>query len=317
MTNVWNSIDSPVSILRVINEKIVERHAASKVYLPSLAKASSLLVGSDYSGEHAESKYLAFTFVILPDESWRRWDAARVDIRKSRGLGTRRMAYTRLGDGVRRAALDDLMGALLAQSGLVISLVVNKRLKSLFDASGQVDRVQWLAEHCTSWKRAEIEKMLRVVHVVAFFVAGVISTGQEVRWITDHDAIVANETRFNEMAAVWKAVLSQYLTVAPRSVHCSTSFTSPLDVEDFVAIPDLIGGALVDLFTAHQRRGDTFSEKSAIPHPDDLSEKAGVIVDWLATPGTLRRLVYTVEPGPQQGTVEIADINLSASASGA
>jgi hypothetical protein len=314
---VWNGIESPVSVLRIINEKIAERHAASKSYLPSFAGASSLVVGSDYSGEHAGAKYLGFTFVILPDESWRRWDAARIFIRERRGIGRRRMAYSKLGDGLKRAALDDLIAALLAQSGLAISLIVSKRLKSIFGTSGQVDRVQWAVDHCSGWKPAEIEKMLRVVHVVAFFVAGIVSSGQEVRWVTDHDAIVANESRFNEMATVWKAVLSQYLTVAPRNVHCSTSFTSPLEVEDFVAIPDLIGGALVDLFTAHHRRGDVVSEDSAIRHPDNLSEKAKGIVGWLASPGILRRLVYTVEPGPCQGSVEITDINLSALAPGA
>jgi hypothetical protein len=308
---VWNPVDSPVSVLRVINEKIIERHAVSNSYLPSFAGASSLVVGSDYSGEHADSNYLGFSFVILPDQSWRRWDASRLVIREHRKIGTRRMAYSKLGDALKRAALDDLMGALLAQHGLAISVIVNKRLKSLFDASGRVDPAQWAVDHCSGWKPADVEKMLRVIHVAAFFVAGVLSTGQEVRWVTDHDAIVANEARFNQMASVWKTVLNHYLTVAPRKVHCSTSFTSPLEVEDFVAIPDLIGGALVDLFTAHQRRGDVLSETSTTPYPDNLTEKATAIVEWLGSPGALRRLVYTIELGPREGTVEIADINLS------
>lgn len=295
----------------MINAKIVERHASNNAYLPSFEGASSLLVGSDYSGEHADSNYFGFTFVVLPDESWRRWDAARLVIRNHRKLGARRMAYTKLGDALKRAALDDLMAALLAQRGLVISIIVNKRLKSLFDSSGRVDPVQWAVDHCSGWKPAEVEKMLRVVHVVAFFVAGVVSAGQEIRWMTDHDAIVANETRFEQMAAVWKTVLSQYLTVAPRSVHCSTSFTSPLEVEDFLAIPDLIGGALVDLFSAHRRRGDVLSETAATPYPDALSDKAKAIVEWLGGAGTLRRLVYTIELGPSKKTIEIADINLS------
>jgi hypothetical protein len=308
---VWNPVDSPVSVLRVINEKIIERHTANNSYLPSFGDASSLVVGSDYSGEHAGSNYLGFTFVILPDESWRRWDAARLVIRNRRKLGARRMAYSKLGDALKRAALDDLIAALLAQRGLAISVIVNKRLKSLFDSSGRVDPVQWAVDHCSDWKPAEVEKMLRVVHVVAFFVAGVVSTGQEIRWVTDHDAIVANESRFNQMAAVWKAVLSQYLTVVPRNVHCSTSFTSPLEVEDFVAIPDLIGGALVDLFSAHLSRGDVLSESAATPYPDGLSDKAKAMVEWLAGTGALRTLVYTVEPGPSEGRIEIADIDLS------
>jgi hypothetical protein len=308
---VWNPVDSPVSALRVINEKLIERDTGSNSYLPSFVGASSLVVGSDYSGEHADSNYLGFTSVILPDESWRRWNAARLLIRKHRKIGTRRMAYAKLGDALKRAALDDLIAALLAVRGLAISIIVNKRLKSLFDASGRVNPVKWAVDHCSGWKPADVEKMLRVVHVVAFFVAGVVSTGQEIRWVTDHDTIVANEKRFNQMAAVWRTVLSQYLTVVPRSVHCSTSFTSPLEVEDFVAIPDLIGGALVDLFNAHQRRGDVLSETVATPHPDTLSDKANTLVESLRGPGALRRLVYTIEPGPSDGTIEIADINLS------
>jgi hypothetical protein len=308
---MWNRIQTNVSFLNVIDRKIAELHAHNDSYLPSFADAPRIVVGSDYSGEHAAAKYLGFTFVILPQSSWRAWNVSRLYIRATRNIQERHMAYSSLNDAFRRDALHEFLTALLLQKGMVITIVVNKQLRSIFQSSGQIDAGVWGVEHCGDWRPPEIEKMLRVVHAAAFFIAGVASAGQDVQWITDHDAIAANEARFQDMAAVFKAVLDQYLTVKLGSVRCSTSLESPLEVEDFVAIPDLIGGAMVDLFTAHRRRTDVFSEEMPTPRPEDLSWKTRTIIDWLARRGALRRLIYKFEPGPEAETLEIADMNLA------
>ena len=50
-------------------------------------------------------------------------------------------------------------------------------------------------------------------------------------------------------------------------VRCPTTFETFLEVEDFAAIPDLVGGAMVELFTAHELRGiyDFTVQRGEIP----------------------------------------------------
>ena len=84
-----------------------------------------------------------------------------------------------------------------------------------------------------------------------------------------------------------------------------------MEVEDFAAMPDLVGGAIVDLFTTHLDNGDDIS-LAAIPRPSSLPSKAHEILDRLAQPAILRRVFYKVEPGPASGTIGIADINIAA-----
>jgi hypothetical protein len=308
---VWQGVETNFSILRVIDRKIRELHALNREYLPDFAASSSLFVSSDYSGEHKDSQYLAFTFIFLPVESWRSWDTLRQAVRRKHGIQDRRFGYAKMNDRRKRVATGELLEALIKQRGLLISLSVRKTVKSVFDSSGTLDRATWGVGHCADWANADIEKMRRVVHTVAFFVSGIVARGQSVRWITDHDAIAANEQRFQEMALVFRNVLDQYLSVQLNSVSCSTTFESPLEVEDFAAMPDLVGGAIVELLTAHAQNGHEISE-AAVPRPEKLPLKTQEILDRLAHPGLLRRVFYKVEPGPAPGTIEITDINIAA-----
>jgi hypothetical protein len=309
---MWRGVETDFSALRVIDAKIRELHSLNPSYFPDFGSSPQLFVGSDYSGEHKESQYLGFTFIFLPVESWRIWDRARQAVRSKHGItGGRRFGYSKMNDRVKRVATCELLAALIEQKGLLISLSVRKSLKSVFDTSPQIDRSRWGVEHCVGWENANIEKMLRVVHTVAFFIAGIVVRDQNVRWITDHDAIVANEQRFKEMSLVFRTVVGQYLSVPLGSVVFSTTFETSLEVEDFAAIPDLFGGAIVELFSAYARNGDDITAAS-FPRPSDLPAKTHEILDLLAQPGSLRRVFYKLEPGPTAETIEIADMNIAA-----
>lgn len=311
-SRMWRGVKTSFSTLKVIDTKLRELHSLDPNYFPDFGASPSLFVGSDYSGEHKTSQYVGFTFIFLPVESWRVWDTSRRSVRSRHGIAdARRFGYAKMNDRRKRAATGELLGALIEQPGLLISLSVRKTLRSVFDTSPQVDRSNWGVGHCVGWENADIEKMLRVVHTVAFFIAGIVARGQNVRWITDHDTIVANEQRFQEMALVFRNVLDQYLSVPLNSVSCSTTFETSLEVEDFAAIPDLVGGAMVELFTAHARNGNDITE-ATFPRPGKLPDKTHEILDLLARTGALRRVFYKVEPGPTVGTIEIADININA-----
>lgn len=155
--------------------------------------------------------------------------------------------------------------------------------------------------------------MLRVVRTVAFLIAGLSTPNQDVRWITDQDDIAPSEEGFADMSNVFQATVNSYLSHPIGGLSCSTTAGSPLEVEDFVAIPDLTAGALVELFAAYAKRGVSMSEHLVLPRPDDLPGKTHDILNWLAADLSLRRLVYAVDPGPQDGTIEITDVNVAGS----
>jgi hypothetical protein len=306
---MWNPVNADISLLQVIDAKIREIHTSDRAYLPDFSSSSALFVSSDYAGEHRASPYVALSFLLLPLESWRAWEQQRVLARQRYGATNQRIGYARLA-GVKRHVMRELLRAVGAVEGLLATVLIRKTLGSLLDSSGKIDRARWLVEHCENWKLPTLEKMLRVVHFVAFLIAGLSSANQSVRWITDQDDIAPNEKRFQEMAQVFRVTVSRYLSHKLNHLSCSTTADSPLQVEDFAAIPDLAGGALAELFAAYGHRGVTLSEHLVIPRPDALPSKAHEILDWLADDHKLRRLVYTVDPGPNEGTIEIIDVNL-------
>jgi hypothetical protein len=306
---MWNPVHADVALLQVIGRKIQQIHAIDHRYLPDFSLSPALLLSSDYSGEHRESPYLALSFLILPLESWRAWEQKRQLIRERYRAVDRRVGYARFA-GVKRLVSMELLNAVGMVDGLLITVLIRKNVKSILDASGVINKSQWAVSHCENWKPQTLEKMLRVVHFVAFMIAGVSSPDQDVRWITDQDDIAPNEERFNEMAQVFRMTASRYLPHKLGLLSCWTTAESSLGVEDFAAIPDLAGGALVDLFGAYARQGITLSESLVIPHPEALTSKPREILAWFGNDSRLRRLVYTIEPGPSEGTIEVKDTNV-------
>lgn len=308
--HVWNSVDTNVALLTVLNEKLAQRDSDRTFPLPNFGRSESIVVASDYSGEHRGAPWSCLSFLLLPGLNHRAWEQERVQIRERYRLGTRRMAFAKLTDEVKLAALPDFLAAIARQDGLLISVLLRKDIRSVFEAAGSVSAAKWGAGRCAAWKRDVLEKMLRVTHLAAFFIAGVIRSGQSVTWITDHDAIAPNPDRFSEMADAFKTILSYYLGDRRiNALRCGTTAPAQglvnLEAEDVAAIPDLAGGALVELFSAIHRESLQLSEHP-IPDPSNLSAKTTDILSWLRTSNPLRHLIYTVE---RQGTDQIAIID--------
>lgn len=266
--------------------------------LPNLRSATTLLVGSDYSGESSGTPYLVFSFLLTSLESWAGWEPKRLEVRRQHLTNSRRMSFKRLGDEQRRQALIPLLEAANNLEGLSFSVALNKKCESLFAARPSLDISNPNFAAFRKWKATALEKAFFAVHVLGVLLGGLAAPGQNVMWFTDEDSIAANDDRVRELTQLFGWISSQYLTFNLGHCRCGTSKCDDgsQQIEDFLAIPDMIAGALAEQM---QLRSEGPSEFSTIfwMHRDDFSNKTREITWWFSDcRRPLRRLVCIIDP---------------------
>jgi hypothetical protein len=154
-------------------------------------------------------------------------------------------------------------------------------------------------------KPREVEKLLRIVHMVAYLIALLGVDGQKIFWMSDHDATCANPKQHESMMAVLQRVLAIYsrpgvtypllggaLPFKPRSVV----------MNDLLSLPDVVAGSIAQYLT-----------KSVTERKEDLVLKlgAGKVVTFLAGDGVgLKKAVFLIRFN-SEGKIEFATMDFS------
>jgi hypothetical protein len=124
----WRLMNRPRNDLAsAVNSAVFRRNLADPFCLPDLRSADTILVASDYSGEHAASPYFVSTWLFAAEDTLRPWEAARSSVR-DRYLSNRRMSYKGLNDTVKRKGLMPFLEAADSIPGLCVGLAVHKGL---------------------------------------------------------------------------------------------------------------------------------------------------------------------------------------------
>ena len=266
--------------------------------LPDLRVASTIAIGSDYGGQHATSKYEALAFVLADLNRSQAWFEARRELRKNSLSDGRRFSYKSLRDQRRAAVLPQFLRAIDLIPGLLVVVLIEKHIDSLFKASGRIDRADPEIQRLSSWAPHVVEKLLRVCHFVAFFLAGLSREQQDVLWITDEDDIAANATMHQTLVEVFARISSHYLEHTLRHLRIATtaSDTGKRDVEDFVAVADFAAGAVCEALNAYLRSGTPPVPGLMLPIPASIDDKALSLMHWFSDQrGPLKRLVISFE----------------------
>ncbi|MCX5637151.1 MAG: hypothetical protein NTX52_05595 [Planctomycetota bacterium] len=266
--------------------------------LPEFEDAGTLLLGSDYSGEHSEAPYMVYSFLMTSLESWANWEPIRLCVRQIYLRDSRRMSYKRLSDGQRRKALIPLLEAANTLRGLSFSIALNKQCVSVFAASPPLDLNNPQFAAYQKWKPAVLDKAFFVLHVFGVLLAGLASAGQNVMWFTDEDSIAANDDRVRELTQLFAWISSQYLTFTLGHCRCGTSRcdNGSGQIEDFLAIPDLIAGALSEQLELKSTDPAELSNVFWMSR-GDFSDKTRKITWWLSdSEQPLKRFVCVVDP---------------------
>jgi hypothetical protein len=267
--------------------------------IPDLHRGSLFFVASDYSGEHDVAEYQVLSFLFADWQQCGAWERQRVLVRRKYLSDGRRMSFKNLRDKRRRDALEMFLSAANNITGLSFSVLIDKRITSLFRESGRIDLSDPELKTFSHWSGKSFEKMLRVVHLVSFFLAGLSRTGQNVLWITDEDEIVANDDRIREVTNFFGNVSSQYLSQPMGHFRFGTtkSDDGSRQLEDLASIPDLVAGALADVLVAYYEQGIMPSNSLFVFRPENLKVKTVEIMNWFSTDReSLKRLVYVIEP---------------------
>jgi len=267
-------------------------------FLPDLRSAGTLLLGSDYSGESPDAPYLVFSFLLTSLESWAQWEPKRLEMRHNYLADSRRMAFKRLGDGQRRRALRPLLVAANSLDGLSLSVALNKSCESLFATRPPLDLANPDFASFRKWKPVILEKAFFVLHVLGVLLGGLAAPAQNIMWFTDEDSIAANDERVCDLTQLFAWITSQYLTFSLGHCRCGTSRCDDgsLQIEDFLAIPDMIAGALAEQMGLRSRDPSAFSTVFWM-HRGDFSGKTGEITWWFAdSRQPLKRLFCIIDP---------------------
>jgi len=283
--------------------EIKDQHA-----LPDLHNGRTLIVVSDYSGQHKTVNFESLSFLIADLDKCNVWEQRRKFWRQRFLPDGRRMAFKSLKDPVKERALEEFLDSANSIVGLSITVLVHKDIRSLF---GDGKGISWVNPELAAyshWPKHTFEKMLRVVHFVSFFIAGFSRPGQNILWITDEDDIAANESRLRELTKILSNVSSHYISHDMGHLRCGTtkSDDGSRQLEDLASIPDLVAGMLTEAMSEQRKQGLSVGGGIINPPSKGLKQKVGKLMNWFATNREpLKRLVFSIEPVPNSTELDL------------
>jgi hypothetical protein len=249
---LWFHEDAPeLGFMNVLSECVATVARRHVDVVPNLRCAPTLLLGSDYAGFHRGARFEVISIIASNLERLQAWDGSRGALRERMLPNQRRMSYKSLNDRQRRLALFPFLTAANQIYGLLFTVAIDRRVKSVFEPKGRLtrDSADWPELH--NWKLTTIERALRIIHLGSLLVRGLSGKGQDLLWITDEDEVVANEGRLRTFVKVFATVSSHYVVHQMGHVRIGTTRcdTGRRDIEDFVAICDFAAGSLQDLLS--------------------------------------------------------------------
>ena len=306
---MWRRMASQdLGLMNSIDRVFAERDQRQPSTFPCIQRTPTVFSVSDYAGSHKSSGYECYSFAVLADPSFPQWDHRRLEWRRRHRIGRRTFAYKKLGDNRKSVLLYEFLSLIGDLWGVCVSFLVDRRLNGLFVGDGDSDRSlvaeQWPQ---AKYRKATFDRLLRISHFNCFVLAGLVGPHQNVVWITDQDDIASNENQLRALIDVFASGMCRYL-VRPDGtlpftlghLRCGTtaSDNGTLQCEDLASIPDLVGGALSEVFTKYSSVGTRLRKGLDLPPPADISPKTRTIMGWVTEKHRLQHVVVCIEPAP-------------------
>lgn len=296
----WHEDDTRLAVMNSLSRQLAQHEIANPGALPNLRNDPTLFVATDFGGEHRDAAYESTGVLLVGSESVWNWLPLQRALRAEYLPDGRRMSYKGLNDRQKQRALPAFLSSTNLLNGLLLLVLVDKRLGSMFSNTGGLSREALSYPRLGLWPLQRIERALRATSLVSLLIRGLSCQGQHLTWFLDEDEIVANETRLREFIDVFAAVSSSYL---PHLLgHCRIGTTAcdngSREIEDLAAIPDIAIGALADT-VPELAHGGGLSTSLTTMLPEGLKPKTRPVMDWIATSSApLRRCVFVLSPSP-------------------
>lgn len=274
-----------------------------------------IYVASDYGGAHNASLFETVSVLYLDMQASSEWEYRRRAVRKRYLSDGRRMAFKKLNDSKRQDALVPFLDAANRITGLLLTLAVRKSIQNLCSDEELFAYSKKQLSLDNGMNYASFERMLRIVNLVAMLSGGLSKHGQSIYWISDEDALFANDRRSQDLKKILDRWSGHYVAHPLGEVGVGTTMIDEGDRtdEDLNAIPDLAAGAVAEVTTAlAQACGGTIPIKIEVPFDHKLSPKTELIYSWIEDDKySLQRAVIVIEKQHPKG-FSVAKLDCSA-----
>lgn len=248
---------------------------------PKRFDRNDIFISSDYGGEHKGSDYRTYAFLIAEQAS-PQFVCGMRQIRNSILKDNRRLAFKRLDDPLRQAALIPYLDTVDTLSGHLVVISIDKGAKWLFARNGEVQRWREALGLIGKWSDHAFEDMARKGYLVSIFLSLWSRPMTNVDWITDQDQSVANADRFDDLQNFVARMTSLLLPhkMGEFSMGSTGSSGSDISFEDLCALPDLAAGMASDVCTTLKRAIGWPDAGRCELENDLLKSKSDAIADW-------------------------------------
>lgn len=269
------------SLTRELDTLLTKYEKSKKLLLPELRNHDEeLAVFSDYSGEHRDSKFYTYTFLATAHGALF-WFAEQMEALRHqhfRDKYDKEISYKDIQWGGIKRSLKDYLTFADKIPGLLLTVVVDKKIKSFFSEDSKAMRELLINSGFGEWKPHVAEKLLRITHLMAYIIALLSKEGQKIFWMSDHDSIVES----NDISA--SRIVSSLLPEYGRKELGVFGFATPfaersLMYLDALSLTDLTAGALQNYFT---------QDKVTVGKLQVRNEEAD-ITDWLGHQSFLKK----------------------------
>jgi hypothetical protein len=247
----WKSLPvTAVGPMALISDALLRMELFEPGWIPYLGAAKELWIVADCAGSRAEP-FEVLSFLITAEDLLGPWLVARNIVRKQYLGDGRRISYKKLGsDKIKRRALGPFLDASALIPGVLITIAIDTKLPSMFGV-GKTGVSKAAHEHGV--KPEVFERLMRTLHFLSLLVGGFSYPGQDVLWLNDEDAILANDEIGERVALLWNDVLRMYLSHSLRQPRFGTTAADPGDrhIEDLAALPDIAAGAVLEVVRSH------------------------------------------------------------------
>lgn len=297
-------------LVQILQDLMKKSHRRGKLILPDLTAHGNetVAVFSDYAGESSGDHH-TYSFLACGWNSCGAFLGKVAEIRKQFGMGEKEFAFKdfRMGQ-MQRALPEYLKAADMLLHGFLLTIVVDKRLMTVFGPNEKATLKQLVEVLETAglgiWKPDSAEKLLRVVHAVAFLVALLARSGQKVFWMSDNDTICANEGLHRHALDLLARTVEVYSQGREFSEFGGAApfKDRSLGHLDLLSLADITASSVEHYLTLRNAAGG-----------NDFGVKAGSpsVLQWLAHDGLLlSKMNIVLRPG-DNGGIETANIEFN------
>lgn len=246
----------------------------------------TMIVASDYSGQHKAANHKSYSFLVTTDQALQEWLPSLRAFRERWLPDNRRISFKKLNEPVRWRALPAFLETAGNLSGNLVTILIDRRVGSFM--FGGPDAAVEVFPDCfpANANRGTVEKMLRLASFVALILSGLRREDQVSNWISDHDeALDSHDKReqFARLATYLTFGLTRWRQPADNLFGTTELPMAPYWSEDVAAVADLAAGAYCQM-SAHLP--DFFGKENwvvGIASSNVENQRARAIGNWLAT----------------------------------